>query len=193
MSAILDHGADAAELVEGIESGDIDPASVSIEPFVHDDDKVLTPELAERLPDEKVERYNELAAERDREELREESKLTEEQERALTLLEETEDNTAEVELGSATVTVKTEIERDIEEKAEEVLDSENRHQHADVAMDVICHMIVDEEFAQRELWEAYREKHGTAQLMLTFMKVLEPFLDRIENDEVVKKFRQIER
>lgn len=59
-----DYAERATDLITQIDSGELDPEDVDITPFVENEDVVLTPGLAERLPDAKIEEYNARLADR---------------------------------------------------------------------------------------------------------------------------------
>lgn len=118
--------------------------------------------------------------------------LTEEQEQALELLEEPEaDRTATVELGQRTVTVKTYLSKEMEQRIhaiERVQD--NPSEAVDDVIDVLTWVIEDDDYADEEVWRAFHDRYGTKNLLLRFTKVMEPYLDEVENDSVVQKFRE---
>lgn len=191
----MDMGADADTLVEGIDAGDIDPESVEIRPFVEDDDKVLTPELAERLPDDKVERYNELVAKRDATELREESRLSDGEQSALDQLRpDTKDETVPLADTDVRVPVQTHTNRQVEQAIQRVIDEGERDSPElsavrDEMISVIVELIKDDEYSNRRLWEEYADEYGITYVYDNFEAVAGPVLERMEAMANQQSFR----
>lgn len=195
--AIDSTAARADDVVERIDDGDLDPSEVDIRPFVEHDDAVLTPELAERLPDEKVEQYNQRVAERDERDLRQAKReRSEEQQELLEQLETVVDEdepTATVEIGEITAEVTTKLSGKLEDNIDEIsrLEDEERpgaiSQARDLLIETCIMLVVDDDteglwdLQTWEAWEAYYRKHGSEGLIEAFMTLADPALERREN------------
>lgn len=195
MSSIVNMSAKADELVEGIKSGTIDPDSVDVRPFVEDDDKVFTPKLAEALPDEKVEEYNDLVAERDADELRDERRLSNDEADALDAMRpDTEDETVPLADTDVRVSVQTHTNREIEQAIQRVVDegkTDNPSLSAvrDEMITAIVALITDDVYANRDLWEEYADEYGITYVYDNFEQVAAPVLSQMEAMAQQQSFR----
>lgn len=186
----------ADDLVERIDNGDLDPKEVEIQPFVESEEKVLTPELAERLEGTgKIEEYNDRVRERDERDLLEEKReLSREQRDTIDLLKSTgssEELTETVQIGDAEVIVRSRMTGELEKAFQRVRDlhaeTGDLTELKDVLIDAILLLIVDDnesgryDFQSREVWEAYYEEHGTEGLWTVLDSLMRPANRRLDN------------
>lgn len=197
--SLPDYASYADEIVQQLDSGEIDAHEVDMRPFVEDDEVVLTPELADRLPDEKIDEYNEQVAQRDRQELREEQQeRTDEAQRARERLMGLGVETETVDLAEmdpqvdepVEVTVKTELSGRVERNLNQVEQVDDFEEKLDLFLGIFEEIVVSPEgYADREAWRDVWEARGTAFLVRCLDKLLEPML---EGESAVKSFRQDE-
>lgn len=190
-----DYASRSAELIDQIDAGELDATDVDVREFVEDETKVLTPQLAQLLPDEKLEEYNQLKQERDFEDLQSQ-KLEQAKERseALEKLRDPQDgDTAMVESGQVELRVKTHLNEEIERKIDVLGSRGDQETQRRLLPEVLAWLVVEpEEYTDADIWRAYASEYGLNELGLVMLQVLEPALDRAEDHEVVKKFRAFE-
>lgn len=185
--------ADAAnELIERIDAGEIDPEDVDITPFVEREDAVLTPGLADRLPESKIREYSDRVRQRDERDLQEQQREQyEDHNQALERLRDPDAKrtaTAEL-LTGAEIEVKLHTNAKIDKHLTQLDDASTPSQVVDDIIEVIHWFVVDGELAERKLWQDYATEYGAADLMRECMRIIEPYLDDIDDDDVVRKFR----
>lgn len=182
----------ADELIEQIDSDELAPEEVDIRPFVENETDVLTPELAERLPDSKIAEYNARVAERDQEELAaEQRETTEDHAEALDRLRDPDaDVTETAELLTGTeLPVKTHTNGRIDRKIMRMDQAETPQEVIEDIIEVICWFVEDDEFADPALWQDYAEEYGAVDLMKEAIRIMAPYRDGFESDPVVQRFR----
>lgn len=187
--ATADH---ANDLAERLRNGDIDPAEIDLQAFIDDDLKAMTPELWQELDEDQRERYNELRAEADREVLEDRQvDRAMDSRAALDRLRDPDATTTDMArlLTGPEIEVKTHTNANVEEKIAAMDDADTPAEVREEIIDVVCWFVVDDELADRELWEDYAAHYGTGDLMKEAMRIMEPWMDSLEGDEVLQKFR----
>lgn len=104
-----------------------------------------------------------------------------------------EDDTAEVELGQTTLTVKTYLEEPIRKELRRLDRRRDEEEAQRSILPRVMAWLVEapEEYASEELWQAYGEKYGFDELALVWFKSMLPKVERIESHEAVRRFRDI--
>jgi hypothetical protein len=188
----------ADRILQQLKDGDLDPAAVDIEPFV-DEDYVMTPALWEHLPEAKREAYNAAVAERDAQILQDrQADLGQDQQDALNTLESAfadDVPTETVDVGEATLTVRTRFPGTVESAIEAIRDEADKPPEqrsfravSGELLDAIPALIVDDSepdedpyrWTDREVWAAYYERHGSEALFEAFEAIATPALQRME-------------
>lgn len=190
-----DYAEYASELVERIDAGELDPEEVDIRPFVENESDVFTPALRDRLEGSgKIEEYNLRVRERDWEDLsgEVEDRVSEHEDALDALRDSEDDDTAAVTVGETDLTVKTylseEMERKFERLQDEPLDTGVQRR---LLPEVMAWLVeAPEEYASEDVWRAYAAEYGRDELALVLFRVLEPKMERAEQNEVVEKFRE---
>jgi len=144
-----------------------------------------------------VQAFNENQGERLRESLRDEARLDADQEEALDALRpDDEDTTETVELVDTDVEVAVRAHTNVEiETKMDAISSEAESGSPDLEnireemIDVICLLVVDDEYADRELWTAYAAEYGLSYIMRTVEAVTAPVFDELEAIEQQRSFR----
>lgn len=195
----------ASELVEQIDTGELDPADVDVSEFV-DAEQVFTPELADRLSDEQVQRYNKLSAEQGVRELHEHHVELSEQEADArdALLDVDTPETETVKLGSGdeqdppTLDVRTEIPGWMEQHVNTIGRSDSVDEALDAIFDLLCGpqdsnrkglIISPEEYASRQAWRDVYTERGSVYLWKRVEEIAGPAMERQEELEQVKNLR----
>lgn len=164
---------------------------MAAEPDVSLEDVVegrATPEEVEAFNEARREQFSQRIEERQRE-------RSEERQRALDALTGGEDapDTTEVESGDVTLTVRTYASEDVKPVLQQVLGDgkDDPEVHRTLLPEVVAWFVEEpEEYADPDLWRDYAREFGTDELAIVFMKVLEPYADRAESSEVVRRFRR---
>lgn len=163
---------------------------------IHPEHDEPTPENRSDWTEEQLDRWQEAKRQQLQQEAQENRvDLDEDQEAALEALSDPErEDTAEVDIGQTTLQVKTYLSGEMERKWQRV---QSHQDDPDRVVDTIAELlewlVVDEDYADEEVWLAYRERYGTAELMLAFTTVLEPYVDNVQEDQRVQKFREVQR
>lgn len=197
----------AAEMVEAIDAGELDPEDVDPHELAYRSDTTLSPALAERVSEEQIEAFAEAQDEKISESFAErQQELAEETKEKLEILDEVvtdEDDqlTATVELGEAELVVPTRIPGAVEERIDR-LDSldegADRAEAVETAIETILHLIVDDDepdgsehtWRDRETWEAFYQRHGSEGLSTILELLTEPARERQDR---LQSFRDDER
>lgn len=160
---------------------------------VHPEYDRPTPENRSEWTDQQLSEWGAAQEEKLEQEGRENRiELSEDQQEALDALADPErEDTAEVELADETLTVKTYMEGRVERKWQRVQNHQDDPEAVvDTIAEVMAWMVETDGYDDRDLWLAYREKYGMQRLMLAFTRVLEPYVEMVEEDQVVQRFRQ---
>lgn len=117
--------------------------------------------------------------------------LDADQEAALEALADTPADRARVELRDGiSVEVRTHLSADIEDRLDRIDD--HRSNLGQVRADLVAclsYLVVDDQYGDREVWEAFATEYGATALAPMFFRAVEPALDRLTEDETVQKFR----
>lgn len=155
---------------------------------VHPEHDVLTPENAEDWTDEQLEAYEEAKrAEHAAESEQNRREFTEQQQAALDRLSKPSENdraTVPINADGDEVTVRTSLSPSMEQTFVRVV-QEDIDDVTGAVYDLIVHVIEDEEYADRAVWEAFYADNGTAALRDMFHLLLEPYIDRMQEVEGV--------
>lgn len=177
----------ADRLVEKIEAGDLDPSEVSILPFVENDSDVFTPELAELLPDETVQEYNERIEAKQRESLEaERDERIEEHQEAINALMDATDETATVAINDEgdEVEVKAYLNEHVEQTIYRMGSEYDTLDDATEDMiEAISWLVVDEDYANPDVWRAFKRERGASGLQIMFEKLTDPAWERLNTGE----------
>lgn len=186
----------ADELIDQIEAGELDPAEVDIRPFIEDDETVLTPELAEYLPSEKIEEHNARVQDRDHRALREEvAEQDRDAERAREALLEAGRQTTTVTLGEVdgdpvAVEVRTEVPGRLERRMRDLPTDPEAVDDIEAVLDPYCDLLAtmceEAGFDSPGVWREVWEERGSPYLLACVETVLDV---ADEYDEAVGSFR----
>lgn len=190
--SIVDMADPANELTEQIDAGEVDPNEVDVDRFVEDDEAVITRELWDKLPEEKRQEYNAKVARRDEQDIRQEARdLSEEQEEALEALTKETPDTKTVDLGIGDGTeVRTYANEEIEDKMDYIRNNPDLDTIRSTVCEVMGWFIEDEKYGDAEVWREFARIRGIGELKQKFYITAKPYLERADDDEVVRKFRQ---
>lgn len=185
-----DYAEHSKALIEQIDAGDLNPADVNIGEFVENDNTVLTPALAKRLPDEKIQEYNDRINQRFESSLQDEQRdRTAEQQEALQILKgavDDEERTESVPIGEAEVKVTVAPSGVLERKAIELetTDSDGINSvsefddYIELTLDVIRGFVVDERLRDSLVWRDYYDEYGVDGLETIAEAVMRPYQER---------------
>lgn len=187
----------ANEVLERIESGELKPENVDLTPFIEDELAAMTPELAEKLPDEKIREYNDLRKQQGERELaKKHRELNEDHREALDSLEsaivdpQTPDAEA-ITIGDARVEVRRHLSGKLEQALFDAIESDSKTAYQKfidvlVGTDEMDGLLVDAEdsaILERATWEAFYSEYGTEGIAEAVDQAASPALDRIEERE----------
>lgn len=160
---------------------------------IHPEHERPTPENFDEWTDEQIDAWNSLQEQRLDKEVKDQRRErdAETQEALEALRDPEEEDTAEVELGQTTLTVKTTTNAKVEQLLERL---ERNRDDADVQRRFIPQVIAwfvesPEEYTEPDIWREYAREFGRPELAIVMLRVIEPTAERTESEEVVRRFR----
>lgn len=125
----------------------------------------------------------------------EQQELNEEEQNALSILSqdaETRGDLAPVEVGEATLYVKTSLSGSLERKFDKLSEGDDLDDQLGTVIDAIIELVEDDDedgpvdFQSHTVWEQIHAEHGSAYLFEVFTDLADPSLERVES---IKSFR----
>lgn len=125
----------------------------------------------------------------------EQQELNEQEQNALSVLSqdaESREDLAPVEVGEATLHVKTSLSGSLERKFDKLSEGDDLDDQLGTVIDAIVELVEDDDesgpvdFQSRNVWEQIHAEHGSAYLFEVFTDLANPAIERVES---VKSFQ----